>query len=96
MLLALTPKIIAKLAQYHHMTSRQEKDFSHITVRAVESQVQLTPSQNAPPPPLELNRQTSTDHRSLRILVFDIIVVPTDPFGPKDSGLEVALLPLKN
>lgn len=36
-MLPFTLKTTAKLAQYHHMTSHQEKDFSHIAVRAAES-----------------------------------------------------------
>lgn len=36
-MLPFTLKTTAKLAQYHHMTSHQEKDFSRIAVRVAES-----------------------------------------------------------
>lgn len=62
----------AKLAQYHHMTSRQKRDFSHITAESP-----LTPSQGALPP-----LQLETDHRRHRfhlVLVSDITLVHMDP-----------------
>lgn len=67
------------------MTSRQEKDFSHLAVRAAESQ--STPA-------AERYARSIRLHTLPRLLlVSDIIMVQIHPFGPNDSGLQAASLP---
>lgn len=96
-MLPFTLKTTAKLAQYHHMTSHQEKDFSHIAVRAAESQT--TPSQGALPP-LELERQTRRDSTDLHTFILfwclDITVVQIDPLVPRVLGLKSPCSHLKD
>lgn len=61
---APTLKITAKLAQYHHMTSRQEKDFSHCQSCRVLSIANFPVCSSS----LKLKRQTSTDVHTLSVL----------------------------
>lgn len=72
MLLPFTLRITAKLAQYHHMTPRQEKNFSHITV--------LTPLSSAGAGKTDPEKDgTDFNSKFYLVLVSDIIVVPSNP-----------------